>query len=644
MNARFYALFFLLLAGSAAAAAPVVRLDSPKNLEYASGVVEFKFLASDLDNDSLKVSMFLEEESNGFFAKTSLQEVKNADYREHCGDPDSSTQTANSCTYSVDTRLLGNKPFKATFQASDATTTSSASTEEFLVDNEFPSVTISSPATGSWNSKDLNVEWQLAEANPDACKIIFTSDSAKVLEEAVDCLKGSHASSVQAACPTEGRDSCSIEFIAEDKAGNASTKKVAVSIDYSVPSKPLMQELSQYSSGGSVIVLWSQSKDSVSNEVVYELEVSADPGFLGPETITTASSSAQVGNLLENAKYHFRVRGVDVAGNKGEYSNSTSTLFDSAPPKLSGLAPENESSTSSFKPAISFTLVDDGSGLNPGGIQVILDSQDIFQLGSFAAGAFSYTPTLALNEGRHSLEVRARDLVGNSLIERTEFVTSIPPQNLSIQANNGEESTKEYSVTLGLRAEKAKECRYRNEDKDWSGFEPYTTQREWGLSQGGGTKTISYQCRNYFGALSETVADEIMLEQEQTGTQGSLSIANAPSSVTKGKAVTLRVITDGSIPVKDTIVYAILSSGKREQVRVDEHGNAFYLPAESGEIKFEVAKRPQIISSKGIDLQAAISAPENAVYIQGFLLVAGIAVTYYLFTKGRKERIVKTHF
>ncbi len=84
------------------------------------------------------------------------------------------------------------------------------------------------------------------------------------------------------------------------------------------------------------------------------------------------------------------------------------------------------------------------------------------------------------------------------------------PTKLEIKINGNDKYTDETSVRLTLGASNAEECRYRNEDDDWSNWHDYEHHRNWELSSGEGTKTVYYECRNDYGT-SDTEHDKIVL-------------------------------------------------------------------------------------------------------------------------------------
>ncbi len=77
-----------------------------------------------------------------------------------------------------------------------------------------------------------------------------------------------------------------------------------------------------------------------------------------------------------------------------------------------------------------------------------------------------------------------------------------PPSSLDIEINDGDSYTSSRSVDLTLDARDANQCRFSNENSDWSKWYDYDTEMSWKLSSGDGRKTVYYQCQNDFGTVS----------------------------------------------------------------------------------------------------------------------------------------------
>ncbi len=86
------------------------------------------------------------------------------------------------------------------------------------------------------------------------------------------------------------------------------------------------------------------------------------------------------------------------------------------------------------------------------------------------------------------------------------YLSSIPPNppsNLDLEINNNDQYTNTRDVELKIYAKYANECRFSNEDGDWTNWQAYTTSMDWRLSSGDGSKRVDMQCRNDYGTSKD---------------------------------------------------------------------------------------------------------------------------------------------
>ncbi len=112
--------------------------------------------------------------------------------------------------------------------------------------------------------------------------------------------------------------------------------------------------------------------------------------------------------------------------------------------------------------------------------------------------------TLSSEEGDKTVHYNCKDSNGNDLdsaeadIEYTKK-EPVPPSSMRIEINGGDSHTASRDVTLTLHADNADACRFKNDGGSYSSYERYTTHKDWTLSEGGGKKTVYYQCKNDYG-------------------------------------------------------------------------------------------------------------------------------------------------
>lgn len=161
-------------------------------------------------------------------------------------------------------------------------------------------------------------------------------------------------------------------------------------------------------------------------------------------TITAPSTSSYNQN---GHYYNVQIKATDEAGNSVTKDATDTTLGSSlqlkvkekVAPVISITAPSSSAKLNNNKPVINWTVTDADSGVNPSTIKLIIDSQTITtgitKTQSGKNYTCSYTPTIALSDGTHTIKVSASDYDGNAATQKsvTFTVDTVPPE-LSVSA------------------------------------------------------------------------------------------------------------------------------------------------------------------------------------------------------------------
>jgi len=116
-----------------------------------------------------------------------------------------------------------------------------------------------------------------------------------------------------------------------------------------------------------------------------------------------------------------------------------------------------------------------------------------------------YTANITVNMDGDSaklLSARIVDLVGNVFYTNTSVILDNTKPNAVITINGGDSTTITRHVVLNLQysdANGVKQCRYANEDLNWTDWEPCSSTKAWVLSAGNGTKTVNYEVMDNAG-------------------------------------------------------------------------------------------------------------------------------------------------
>ena len=197
---------------------------------------------------------------------------------------------------------------------------------------------------------------------------------------------------------------------------------------------------------------------AVINGQTYNLTLNSSTGKY-EATITAPGKSSYT---LSGHYYPVTVKATDDAGNTTTKTDSDATLGSSlklqvkekVAPVIAITAPTAGSYIINSKPAITFKITDDDSGVNPSTIALKIDGTavDTSKLTKTAVtGGYtcSYTPASALSDGAHTVVATASDYDGNAAVQKsvTFTVDTIPP-TLSISAPAEGFITNKSTVTV----------------------------------------------------------------------------------------------------------------------------------------------------------------------------------------------------
>lgn len=202
-----------------------------------------------------------------------------------------------------------------------------------------------------------------------------------------------------------------------------------------------------------------KSAQIVVNGVTVNLAYNSNTGkWEGIGTAPTKSSYNQSGHY-----YGVAVKATDDAGNSTSKDASDETLGsllrltvkETTAPVINITAPTASATLINNQPAITFTVTDDDSGVNPSTIGITIDSGtkitgDTIKKTTITNGyTCSYTPSAALADGSHTIKVDASDYDGNAASQKsvTFKIDTVPP-TLSVNSPANNLVTNKSSVTV----------------------------------------------------------------------------------------------------------------------------------------------------------------------------------------------------
>lgn len=190
----------------------------------------------------------------------------------------------------------------------------------------------------------------------------------------------------------------------------------------------------------------------------YTLTLNSSTGkYEATITAPSKSSYTQSGHY-----YSVTVVATDTAGNSTTKDASDATLGSSlqlkvkekVAPTIAITAPTSGATIINNKPAITWTVTDADSGVNPNTISIKIDSgsavtSDITKTASGNGYVCSYTPSSALADGSHTITVNASDYDGNAAAATTStFKVDTTPPTLSVTSPTDNLITNNATLTV----------------------------------------------------------------------------------------------------------------------------------------------------------------------------------------------------
>lgn len=158
----------------------------------------------------------------------------------------------------------------------------------------------------------------------------------------------------------------------------------------------------------------------------------------------TITAPAKSSFNLDNNAYPVTVKATDMADNTTTVDSSDTTLGfklllqvkEKVAPVISIVSPTSGQLTAQNKPEIIFNVTDNDSGVDTSTVKLKIDNKEVSGATSTAITngyKFTYTPTTALEDGEHTIEIVASDNDGNAATPVTlTFRVLATAPNLSI--------------------------------------------------------------------------------------------------------------------------------------------------------------------------------------------------------------------
>jgi uncharacterized membrane protein len=298
-----------------------------------------------------------------------------------------------------------------------------------------------------------------------------------------------------------------VYFKVKDNAGNIAEAVSDIIILDSTPPDNLVLEINEdvLFTNSRNVVLDIDATDSISG--VFEMSFSDDgvawdawESFVSTKSIKLSSGDGE-------KTVYIKVR--DYAGNIATAVSDSIILDTTTPETISVEINGNSQYTNSEYVHLNLTATDSLSGIGE-----MSFSTDEVTWTTWEAFKAETDFTLPLTIGERTVHFRVRDKAGNIAEDSDSIILdNEPPHSLSIIINDGENETRERTVTLKLSAQDAlsgvDQMSFSIDGFTWSPWEPRDSPKSYELQGEYGEKTIYFRVKDKVGNIAEPVSDEI---------------------------------------------------------------------------------------------------------------------------------------
>lgn len=102
--------------------------------------------------------------------------------------------------------------------------------------------------------------------------------------------------------------------------------------------------------------------------------------------------------------------------------------LDRIPPQIEKTHPGPGQDVQTVRPAFQLSFTEDGAGIDPGSIRLVLDGVDVTGLASFKDNQLKFSPSINLVPGQHVLVVDLADAAGNRMPSQEIAFSVVPPR------------------------------------------------------------------------------------------------------------------------------------------------------------------------------------------------------------------------
>ncbi|HCI45360.1 MAG TPA: hypothetical protein DE315_07530 [Candidatus Omnitrophica bacterium] len=268
------------------------------------------------------------------------------------------------------------------------------------------------------------------------------ANSAQILLDNVDMTAQSNvtAAGFEFLVTTALSDGVHTLFISvRDAVGNPAQLSTNFTIDTLAPDIAILIPANGSLLATAIPAISGSLNDATSGINTSSVRVSVDGVDLTSQAaITQTTFETFVLDALGDGGHTITVETADLAGNSAVQTSGFTT--DTTAPVISNLTPANMSTITANVPTVSAAFADSGSGIDVSSAQILVDSVNVTPHATVTEAGFSYTPTVPLNNGYHTVAVTIADVADNIAQAACSFnvlIDVLPPTVFNITPANG---------------------------------------------------------------------------------------------------------------------------------------------------------------------------------------------------------------
>jgi Bacterial Ig-like domain len=337
--------------------------------------------------------------------------------------------TATGINYTP-TMALANGAHTVVLKVTDNAGNPAQTAWTFSIDTQGPAVTNLQPnnvIVGGATPPTISARFADAGAGIDLSTIVLLVDGVNVSAQSQVTATGvSYTPTAQLAGGQH-----TVQLSVSDLAGNSSQATATFTVDVSAPAITAQAPNNVTVGANPISVISAQFSDQGAGIDISKVTLMVDGvNVTGQAQITATGITFTAPTAYASGVHNVTLKVSDLAGN--EATSAWSFTTDADGPTISGQSPIDVSLPADALPTITAKFADGGqAGVNTSSIKLMVDGVDVTSKATVANGQISYTPTQALVEGNHTIQLTVADVSGNATTKNWQFKTATAPSILN---------------------------------------------------------------------------------------------------------------------------------------------------------------------------------------------------------------------